>query len=146
MILFFVSTLYAQSPFGLKKSDNTTKFEVQIIAKIAKDIVDKDLKIYLIGASDEFRELISKENFITNNCRDANFIYVAAGSGDNLKHCKNESAVYFTSDRELFEREQKFIGLFYWFKSRPNIIFLAKRLHNHKIALPNMYKRFVEEF
>lgn len=144
--ILLVVTLFGDSPFELKKSDNVAKFEVKIVMKIAKDLMDKDLKIYLVGVSKEFSNLVSKDNVVIDDCKRANFIYVASNSLEELKNCSNEDAIYFTSDKELFEKEKRFIGLFYWFKSRPNIILSARRLHYYKIAVPDIYKRFVEDF
>ena len=144
--ILLVSTLFGESPFRLKKSDNIAKFEVKIVMKIAKDLIEKDLNIYLVGVSKEFSNLVSKANIVVRDCEKANFIYVASSSIEELKNCSNEYAIYFTSDRELFEKEKRIIGLFYWFKSRPNIILSAKRLNYYKIEVPDIYKRFVEEF
>lgn len=146
LIIFFVSTLCGDSPFNIKERDSIAKFEVKIIVKIAKDIINKDLKIFSVGVSKEFIELIPKDNLIGDDCKKANFIYVASSSIEELKNCSNEDALYFTNDRELFEKDKRFIGLFYWFKSRPNIVFSAKRLYYYQLILPDVYKRFVEEF
>lgn len=143
--LLFSLSMAHDGPFTLRKKDTVGELEAKIVAQIAVDILHKSVNMYAVGEVKDFTALSMDGFKITKNCHEANFIFVSKQSADDMQLCENSRAVYFTNSRELFDKNRDFIGLFYWFKSRPNITFSSKRLEKKLIMLPKSYEQFVEE-
>jgi hypothetical protein len=52
---------------------------------------------------------------------------------------------FFTNNYKKLIADERFFGALFWSKSRPNIIFIKKRLKAQKITLPENYNRYIEE-
>ncbi|MDD5157766.1 hypothetical protein [Sulfurimonas sp.] len=147
LCILLVSLLTAQDgPFTLRKKDTIGELEAKIVAQIAADILNKDVNIYVVGEQKDFMTLGMNGFRIAKNCKEANFIFVSKQSVDDMELCENSRAIHFTNSRELFNKNRDFVGLFYWFKSRPNITFSSKRLESKLTMLPKSYEQFIEEF
>ena len=147
LLLLFISLLVANDgPFTLRKKDTIHDLEAKIIAQIAVDILHKDVNIFVAGDFRNFMVLDMDGFRVTRNCQEANFIFISKENVDDMNLCDNRKAIYFTNSRELFNNNKDFIGLLYWFKSRPNITFSSKRLEAKLTMLPSSYRRFIEEF
>ena len=143
---FFTLLLIAQeSPFSLIKKDTIGELEAKIVAQIAVDILHKDVNIYIVGEQKDFIVLDMDRLKVTKNCQDANFIFISKQNSDDIELCENKKAIFFTDSKEFFNKNREIIGLFYWFKSRPNITFSSKRLEKKSIILPKSYEQYVEE-
>lgn len=147
LFLLLISLLVANDgPFTLRKKDTISNLEAKIIAQIAVDILHKDVNIFVAGDFKSFMVLNMDGFRVTKNCQEANFIFISKENIDDMNLCENKKAIHFTNSRELFNNNRDFIGLFYWFKSRPNITFSSKRLEEKVTILPSSYGRFIEEF
>lgn len=144
-LLFSLLTAY-DGPFMLVKKDTIGELEAKIVAQIAVDILQKDVNIFVVGESRDFAVLNLNGFRVTKNCQEANFIFISKESVNDINLCENRKAIHFTNSRELFNKNKEFIGLFYWFKSRPNITFSSKRLEAKLTVLPKSYEQFIEEF
>lgn len=144
-LLFSLSMAY-DGPFVLRKKDTVSELEAKIVAQIAVDILHKSVNMYVVGEVKDFTALSIDGFKITRNCQEANFIFISRQSVDDVELCENSRAIHFTNSRELFNKNRDFVGLFQWFKSRPNITFSSKRLEAKLTMLPKSYAQFVEEF
>lgn len=55
----------------------------------------------------------------------------------------HNTRVIFTTDPDVFRRDARAVGAFYWEHGRPRIIFLAPRLRRNGIALAQDFQRYV---
>lgn len=147
LLIYLFSTLFLiaqESPFSLRKKDTVGELEAKIVTQIAADVLCKNVTLYVSGEAKDFIPFCVENIKITKDCQEANFIFVSKQS--ESEPCENKKAIHFTDNKELFDKNRDFIGLFYWFKSRPNIIFSSKRLEKRLIMLPKSYEQFIEEF
>jgi len=144
-LFLFISFLYSnQYTFLVKKYDKEIELEAKIIDTIAVSVVRKDIKLYIPEIT-ELEENVYSEIFqLTKTCNTANFIFVKKNINDeNL--CPNSQKIYFTNNYQKLLVDKKYIGAFFWSKSRPNIVFIKDRLDQRNIILPKEYNQFVED-
>ena len=147
LILLLNFTINAQDyTYLIDEYDKVVDLEAKIVIKIANDIIKKEkIKLYIPNIKDIDRKVYSKKVLIVDSCNEANFIFVKYKA--NLKGCSNISKkLIFTNNYKKLLKNKKYIGAFFWSKSRPNIIFIKDRLAKNKIALSNEYKQFIEEY
>ena len=61
--------------------------------------------------------------------------------------CKSDNnQIFFTNNYEKLLKDNRYLGAFFWNKSRPNITFIKARLEKQKIELSKDYDKFVEDF
>ncbi|QKF67212.1 hypothetical protein AVENP_1666 [Arcobacter venerupis] len=146
-LITLISFLNAeQYTFLLNKYDKELELESQIILNIANASIKNDIKLFIPEISDMEKGVYSKNFTLTNNCVDANFIFVKREVNLNF-YCKNyENKIFFTNNYEKLLNDNRYIGAFFWNKSRPNITFIKARLEKEKIKLSKDYDKFVEDF
>lgn len=146
-LITLISFLNAeQYTFLLNKYDKELELESQIILNIANASIKNDIKLFIPEISDMEEGVYSKNFTLTNNCVDANFIFVKREVNLNF-YCKNyENKIFFTNNYEKLLNDNRYIGAFFWNKSRPNITFIKARLEKEKIKLSKDYDKFVEDF
>lgn len=132
--------------FLVKEYNKEIELESKIISSIAENLIHKKDKISLFipEISDIEKTIYSSSFNIVNSCNDADFIYLRNNSDSQL--CNINNKIFFTNNYDSLLKNDKFIGAFFWSKSRPNIVFVKNRLDKNKIQLPEIYEKFVEEF
>ncbi|QDF28268.1 hypothetical protein [Halarcobacter anaerophilus] len=126
--------------------DKVIDLEAKIISKIAKDIVkDKKVKLYIPHLKRLDEKVYSSKVDLVHNCEEANFIFIKYKV--NLKKCEGEkNKIFFTNNYKKLLKNRKFLGAFFWSKSRPNIVLIKKRLNKKRIKLPKEYNQFIEDY
>jgi hypothetical protein len=146
LMLFISFANSEQYTFLLNKYDKELELESQIISNIAHASIKNDIKLFIPEISDMEKSVYSKNFTLTNNCADANFIFVKREVDLNFYCKKYENKIFFTNNYEKLLNDDRYIGAFFWNKSRPNITFIRARLEKEKIKLSEDYDKFVEDF
>lgn len=148
-IIFFlfvaISFLYPQQyTFLVKKYDKEIELEAKIIDTVAQSIVDSKIKLYIPKITDIEKTIYSKIFQLEETCTTANFIFVKKNI-DDKELCINSKKLYFTNNYQKLLVDEKYLGAFFWSKSRPNIVFIKDRLLKRNIVLSKEYSQFVED-
>lgn len=149
IIFLFILTSFSfanQYTFLVDKYDKETELEAKIIYKIAKATTKDDLKLYIPQITKSEKYIYSKIFKIVNDCTNANFIYVK----NNYKIdylCDNNvnKKIFFTNNYRRLLKDDRYLGAFFWNKSRPNITFIKDRLSKNNIKLSFEFKKFIED-
>lgn len=145
-LISFISFSYSeQYTFLVNNKDKELELEAKIISNIATSSIKNEIKLYIPEISNIEKEIYSKFFILSDDCLNANFIFVKRNVDINLL-CKNENKIFFTNNYDLLLKNNHFIGAFFWSKSRPNIVFVKNRLVSNNIKLPENYDKFIEEF
>ncbi|MBE0495822.1 MAG: hypothetical protein IBX45_05390 [Campylobacterales bacterium] len=146
LILMFFSFSYAdQYTFLVDKYDKEIELEAKILFKIATVSAKKDITLFIPEITPVEAKVYGKFFTLTSQCQEANFIFINKTTTSTMP-CDPSGKLFFTNNYKKLLSDTKFFGAFFWAKSRPNIVFLKKRLTVHNIALPKEYYRYVEEF
>jgi len=146
LIIALFSLSYSDTyTFLVNKYDKEMELESKIIKKITNITVKQKVVLFIPKITKSEVKFYSKLFTLSNNCEEANFIFVKKNiTKDSL--CKNKSGkLYFTNNYKKLLNNKDYFGAFFWSKSRPNIVFIKKRLDKMLISLPNSYKQFVED-
>ena len=146
LIIVLFSLSYADTyTFLVNKYDKEMELESKIIKKIAKISVKQKVVLFIPKITKNEMKFYSKLFTLSNSCEEANFIFVKKNIG-NINLCKNKPGkLYFTNNYKKLLNNKDYFGAFFWSKSRPNIVFIKKRLDKMLISLPNTYQQFVED-
>lgn len=148
LIFNFFSFLYSSEnyTFLVKEYNKEIELEVKIISNIAENLIHKKEKVslFITEISDMEKTIYSGPFNLVNSCDEADFIYLRNNSDSQL--CNINNKIYFTNNYDSLLKNDKFIGAFFWSKSRPNIVFVKNRLNKNNIKLPEIYEKFIEEF
>ncbi len=135
-----------QYTFLVNKYDKEVELEAKIISNIATSSIKENIKLYIPEISNMEKDVYSKVFTLTDSCDDANVIFIKRNVDINSL-CKNENKkLFFTNNYEKLLEDNRYLGAFFWNKSRPNITFIKSRLEKQKIKLPTDYDKFVEDF
>lgn len=149
LIFSFIQFLNASEnyTFLVKEYNKELELEAKIIANIVQNLKLSQNKasLYIPQISDVEKNIYSGFFNIATSCNDADFIFVKNEKFDN-ELCIGNHKIFFTNNYDSLLKNKKFIGAFFWSKSRPNVIFVKDRLISNNIQLPEMYNKFVEEF
>jgi hypothetical protein len=145
LILLFCKIVFASNYlFLVEEYNKELELEAKIISKIASNSLHKDVKIFIPQLEDKEKKIYSKIVALANNCDESNFVFVKRA---NLKkECNLTNKIFFTNDYKKLLKEDKYIGAFFWSKSRPNIVFVKNRLEKNKVTLPNDFNQYIEDF
>jgi hypothetical protein len=149
-ILFLLSILsfsFAnQYTFLLDKYDKETELEAKIILNIATASMGNEIKLFIPKMTNVEKDIYSKMFTLVNKCSDANFVFVKNNNDIDFL-CKSpiEGKLFFTNNYKKLVNNTKYIGAFFWNKSRPNIIFIKNRLVERNIKLTAEYEKFIED-
>ena len=145
-LISFISFSYSeQYTFLVNNKDKELELEAKIISNIATSSIKNEIKLYIPEISNIEKEIYSKFFILSDDCLNANFIFVKRNVDINLL-CKNENKIFFTNNYEKLLKDDKYLGAFFWNKSRPNITFIKNKLKEQKITLPDSYSNFIEDF
>ena len=133
--------------FLVKEYSKEIELEAKIISNIAQNLKTGKEKIALFipEITETERNIYSGFFSIVNSCNDADFIFIKKEK-ENIPLCDDNKKIFFTNSYDSLLKNKRFIGAFFWSKSRPNIVFIKNRLIENSIELPQMYDKFVEEF
>jgi hypothetical protein len=147
-ILLILLTLFSlgfaeQKVFMLDGYDKEIELEAKIVHKISSDIFKRRANIYIPDISEKSKEIYSKYFDISKSCFDADFVF----DKNNLseQECIGAKTIYFTNNYRRLMSSPKYIGAFFWNKSRPNIVFIKDRLDKKRIYLSSEYKKYIED-
>lgn len=115
--------------------------KAQIIAKIAHELVDKDIvNIYTDDESlIKTKGLVSSLNYTTKKNADIAFLT----HKDTIeKTCK--AKYIFSTSYYNYKTSKKAIGAFFWQKGRPNIIIKSSMLKKLNIKLSQSFQKYLE--
>jgi hypothetical protein len=146
-LLTIISFSYCeQYTFLINKYDKEIELEAKIISNIATSSVKDNIKLYIPEMSLIEKDIYSKFFNLSDSCEDANFIFIKRNVDLNNLCQKQENKIFFTNNYEKLLEDNRYLGAFFWNKSRPNITFIKTRLEKQKIELPSDYDKFVEDF
>lgn len=138
--------LYAQNyTYLIDKYDKVIDLEAKIISKIANDIVKDDkINLYIPNIKNLDKKIYSTKFNLVDSCKKANFVFIK--NSDDLNNCKNiKNKYFFTNNYKILIHDNRYIGAFFWSKSRPNIVLIKNRLIEKKIKLSKEYAQFIED-
>lgn len=144
LILTLSSFIFASSDylFLVKKYNKDIELEAQIISEISTNIItNEEVKLFIPNITDDEKEIYSKLFQLANEC-DANFIFKKR----DYNFICEKNQIYFTNNYNKLISDAKYIGAFFWSKSRPNIVFIKSRLNKNSLILPITFNKFVEDF
>ncbi|PUE64112.1 hypothetical protein [Arcobacter caeni] len=146
-LITLISFLNAdQYTFLLNKYDKELELEAKIISNIATASIKGEIKLYIPEISSIENDVYSKFFTLTNSCENANFVFIKRNVDLDF-YCKNDNnKLFFTNNYEKLLNNDRYLGAFFWNKSRPNITFIKARLEKQKIELSKDYDKFVEDF
>ncbi len=146
LTLIFVSFAFSsQYTFLVKEYDKEIELEAKIISKIAKSSMKDKVKLFIPNISSMEKDVYSKYFTLVENCESSNFIFVKKAF-DSKNFCSQKNKLFFTNNYRILLQDKRFYGAFFWNKSRPNIVFIKRRLEEKSIKLPKNYDQFVENF
>ncbi len=127
------------------RSEEEIKIEVKILEKISIDIVKKTpVKVFVIGYNKNQIKKYAKRIVIVEDCNKADII-IAKEKSQILKTSCKKKIPGIALNYSLLKENPNFIGALFWYKGRPNLVFISFRLEDFKIKLPGSYSRYIEE-
>jgi len=145
LIFTILSFVNAQSyTFLLKKYNKQIELESKIVFNIADSIIKEKIKLFIPQITKQEIDVYSKLFLLEAHCEKANFIFVK-NDIDDKNLCIGHNKIYFTNNYNRLLSSEKYIGAFFWSKSRPNIVFIKDRMLRKNITLPVSYKQFIED-
>lgn len=117
---------------------------------IAAKIIDKAVislfegqNINAWGETDTEKEIIrhSSKMESVNDPKAARFLIITQKVPPGLsgKH------ILFATDYALLNKDERFIGAFFWQKGRPNLLFLRDRLNKADLSLGREFDKYIED-
>ncbi|WP_024955651.1 hypothetical protein [Sulfurospirillum arcachonense] len=144
-LITLVSFSYAnQYTFLLDKYDKEIELEAKIIAKIATASISKQIKLFIPQISPMEKKVYSKFFTLAKNCQTSNFVFMNK-TIDNEELCVKTNKLFFTNNYKKLLADNRYYGAFFWYKSRPNIVFVKNRLKTKGIELPQEYNQYIED-
>ena len=121
---------------------NAKELEGDILFSIAKTFVKKDI-IYLFCENKSCENLKAKKGKIifVSNARDADIVF--SKNASEYKSLCGRTWLFSLSYKD-YKKARCSIGVFFWQKGRPNIIFNQKLIEKFNVNLPPSYHQFVE--
>lgn len=136
----------SQYTFLVNKYDKEIELESQIMSNITSALKKDDIKLFIPRITDMERIIYSNSFKLVDACIDANFVFVKREFEiDSSCEDKIGNKLFFTNNYQKLLYTDKYIGAFFWNKSRPNIIFIKDRLVKQNIKLADDYEKFIED-
>jgi len=146
LLLTLLSFLFAENyTFLVQPYSKEVELEAKIIAEIATASLHVKIKLFIPHMSEMEEKVYSKYFTLSPKCETANFVFVNKNV-ENEPLCDNANRLFFTNNYRKLLTNDKYFGALFWNKSRPNIVFIQKRLDEKAIALPKTFDQFVENF
>ncbi len=132
-----------QHVFLVNTYDKEIEFEAKIISKIATSSLKEKVILYIPEISVQEKEIYSQFFTLTDDCKEANFIFDNKGLVSN--ECKKLGKLFFTNNYRRLMVNKQYYGAFFWSKSRPNIVFIKQRLEENHVQLSKEYSKYIED-
>jgi len=146
LLLTLLSFLVAENyTFLVQPYSKEIELEAKIIAEIANASLHSKIRLFIPHMTEMEEKVYSKYFILSPKCETANFVFV----NKNIEKealCDNENRLFFTNNYRKLLSDEKYFGALFWNKSRPNIVFIHKRLEQKAIELPKTFDQFVENF
>ncbi len=141
VFLLAFTKVYAQ----IEKLPEEIQLEVKILEKISIDISKKDkVNVFVLGYNPKYLRKYSKVFKIVQDCSIADII-IAKENDDNILAQCPRNVPGIALNYALLKEDEIFIGALFWYKGRPNLVFIKSRLEKFRINLPKSYSKFIEE-
>lgn len=130
-----------------------TLFSLQAVANeniIAAQIIDRTVnsifngkRINTWGETPAHRQIIeySTKMEATDDPNTAQFLIISTNMPKNIA----KNSILFTTNYELFTKNEQIMGAFYWRKGRPNLLFLRDRLKKADVTLGKEFDKYIED-
>jgi hypothetical protein len=129
--------------FLVKPYQKEIELEAKIIAEIAASSLNEPLRLFIPEMSKLEKSVYAQYATLSATCEDANFIFINKNiDANSICHAKN--TLYFTNNYRKLLSDERYFGAFFWNKSRPNIVFIQRRLQARHIHLPSSFEQFIE--
>lgn len=142
LLSFLVAENYT---FLVQPYSKEVELEAKIIAEVATASLHEKIKLFIPHISKMEEKVYSKYFTLSPKCETANFVFVNKNV-ENESLCDNANRLFFTNNYRKLLTNDKYFGALFWNKSRPNIVFIQKRLDEKAIELPKTFDQFVENF
>lgn len=131
------------SLFGIFLSASEIDIAARIIDKTVTSLFPKNSKVKTWANQKYHIDIIlnSRKMSFATYIKDASFYLV----GSSIPNYFPKDAIIFTTDINLFYKDKRIIGAFYWQKGRPNLMFLQSRLDKYNLSLSNEFKDYIED-
>ncbi|MBK3332838.1 hypothetical protein GWK41_07130 [Persephonella atlantica] len=136
--IVYISVLF-YLVFAFASEEQIHRVEAEIISKICSAISGKHIgiKVYL---TKNMKYIIkySKIFVPVNSCENADIVVV----GKEIENCRGKIMV--VTRYYLLKKYDNAVAAFYWYKGRPNIIFVKEKLKKYRISLPEEFLKYVD--
>ncbi len=147
IVSFFIQLLffYEKAVSEIERSPEEIKLEIKILEKISKDIIRKDkIRVFLIGYDPKKLLRYSSGFILVKDCSKADIVIAKENDKGELSSCRKDIPG-IALKYSLLRKDSIFIGALFWYKGRPNLVFIRKRLEKLNIKLPKSYSRYIED-
>lgn len=131
--------------FLVKPYHKEIELEAKIISEIAHASLGAEVKLFIPNISEIEKEVYAAHFTLSQTCEASNFVFV----NKTVEHeslCSTSNRLFFTNNYRKLLSDKTYYGALFWNKSRPNIVFIQKRLEANRITLPQAFEPFVENF
>ncbi len=126
---------------GAFSGEEIKKVESIIISQISSTLTGKQYRIKVF-ATDNMKYIFKYSKILIPNyeCDKADIVV----AGDQLKNKSCEKKVMIVTKYYLIRKYENAVAAFYWYKGRPNVVFIKERLKKFGIKLPAKYKKYID--
>ncbi|WP_333803929.1 hypothetical protein [Sulfurospirillum sp.] len=125
----FLSMSFAETP------------EQELIVKVLKLISIKNVSVVIYEHEPSITLQGSTFTNLVQQCSHADIVY---GSNFETLPASCKTLPRFSTDYEIFQKDEHVIGAFYWRKGRPQLRFNEERCERFEIVLPPELVRYVQ--
>ena len=125
----FFSCAFAETP------------EQELIVKVLKLLSTKNVPVLVYEHDPSISLQGSTFNNLSQHCTQADIVY---GSNFETLPQACKSLPRFSTDHEIFQKDEHVIGAYYWRKGRPQLRFDKERCDRFEIVLPEELVRYVQ--
>jgi len=115
--------------------------EQELIVKVLKLISVKNVSVSVFEHQPSISLQGSTFTHLTEQCAHADIVY---GSNFEALSPLCQELPRFSTDYEVFQKDERVIGAFYWRKGRPQLRFNQERCERFEIFLPAELVRYVQ--
>lgn len=145
LLTLFVFSSAENYTFLVQPYDKEIELEAKIIAEIATSSVREKVQLFIPNITDMEKKIYGRYFTLSPKCETANFVFINK-TVDKEALCDNTQRLFFTNNYRKLLSDDKYYGALFWNKSRPNIVFIKKRLEKREIVLPSSFDQFIENF
>lgn len=145
LLTLFVFSSAENYTFLVQPYDKEMELEAKIIAEIATSSISEKVQLFIPNITDMEKKIYGRYFILSPKCETANFVFINK-TVDKESLCDNTQRLFFTNNYRKLLSDEKYYGALFWNKSRPNIVFIKKRLEKRAIVLPSTFDQFIENF